>query len=807
MRLFAYSRIAIGALCLALTSHRSAAQRVAGVVRDSASREPIPGAVVTLLDSAGGLASRTITGADGRFRLPVVGGVRRLQVLRIGFRPRVLALKTPASDTTIAVGMTAVATLLETFSVLEQPNCSKRADRSTALALWEQARAALLASVVARDANPAFVRTLLYDRTLDEHGTHIESQTVADSTFISSQAVRSAKTAGEFATTGYLEETSARRRYYAPDADVLLDPTFVATHCFSLHDGSVAHAGELGLVFEPAHERDDVVDIAGVLWIDHQTPALRLLEFHFTGLEPAAASAGSGGDMVFREMRNGVVVVERWNLHVASLSRPFIRLRAPIPKRARDNVRRVNGMKDIGGELAEMSWLDSTSWHASLGTVRGRVVTVDDRTSRIGVIVRVDHTSLMAFTDSAGWFSFENVLPGPYTVSAADTVLAAYGATQAKSASVVVARDSVTELSITLPSRRAAIANLCKDATQGQLDFASGLLLLGHVVLANGQPAPHANVRAKWFPPAAGAALHEQLFSGTTDSTGAFSVCGIPSAQPVSFRAWRDSLVAIDTAIEIAPHLAIANVTLRLLSPEAANLPAYRRRILAIADETSGQPLHDVDVSDLIGGVEIGRTSARGSIRLAVLPVGRTALQLRKLGYANRIVLIDVSPADSSSVNVTMSTVTNLPAVKVVANAIASTRAGRNGFEDRRRRGIGRFAEGKELEKAGPSLSDPLIRLGLTPVLHGSATYLAGGHATHSGPALSSPTNRPCFVTVYLDGVLFYEEGSGGSPPDFGHMMTSEFAAVEYFSSAAETPAEYEKTGSGCGVLLLWTKD
>lgn len=719
-----------------------------------------------------------------------------------------LALETPASDTTIDVSMTAVATLLETFTVLEQPNCSKRSDRSAALAVWEQARAGLLTSVVGREANPAFIRTLLYDRTLNERGTSIESQTVTDSAFVSSQAVRSAKTASEFATTGYLEETLARRRYYAPDADVLLDPTFAATHCFSLRDSSVARPGELGLEFEPARERDDLVDVAGVLWIDRQAPALRSLEFHFTGLEPAASDVGSGGETLFREMPNGVVVVERWNLHVASLSRPFIRIGSPIAKRASDRSRRVNGMHDIGGELAEASWLDGTSWHAKLGTVRGRVVSADDRTPRGDVVVRVDHTSLLTVTDSAGQFAFENVLPGPYAVSAADTMLAAYGLTQAKSASVVVARDSVTEMALTLPSRSTAIATLCREATQGQPDFATGpLLLLGHVVLANGQPAARANVHAKWFLHDATVELHEQSFSGTTDSTGAFSVCGTTSAHAVSFRAWRDSLVAIDTTLEIAPRSMVANLTLRLLSPQTANLPAYRRRILAITDDRS-EPLRDVDVSDLFGDISFGRTSPGGTIRLAVLPIGRTALQLRKLGYANRIVFVDVSPADSTPVKATMSTVTSLAAVKVVANATGSTRASRNGFDERQRRGIGRFANEKELEKSSETLADALSRIGLTRVLRGSATYLAGGHASHSGPALSQTfPSRPCYVTVYVDGLLFYEDGSGEDPPDFGHMMTSDFGAAEYFSSAAETPAEYEKTGSGCGVLLLWTKD
>ncbi|MGH7621343.1 MAG: carboxypeptidase regulatory-like domain-containing protein, partial [Gemmatimonadaceae bacterium] len=83
---------AVGAaLALALAALPAAAQRVVGTVRDSASREPIAGAAVLLLDANGVIVARTISSALGQFSAPRPRA-RRARVVRIGFRPREITL-------------------------------------------------------------------------------------------------------------------------------------------------------------------------------------------------------------------------------------------------------------------------------------------------------------------------------------------------------------------------------------------------------------------------------------------------------------------------------------------------------------------------------------------------------------------------------------------------------------------------------------------------------------------------------------------------------------------------------------------
>src|SRR5215467_10299006 len=98
-------------------------QHVNGVVRDSASREPVPSAVVRLFDASNRELERTITGRDGRYRLGALAAGRELRVVRIGFRPRVVPFTGIAHDTTVDIVLAALPTLLDAVKVDDQPKC------------------------------------------------------------------------------------------------------------------------------------------------------------------------------------------------------------------------------------------------------------------------------------------------------------------------------------------------------------------------------------------------------------------------------------------------------------------------------------------------------------------------------------------------------------------------------------------------------------------------------------------------------------------------------------------------------------
>src|SRR5688500_18025138 len=87
--------VALSLAAMASAAHVHA-QELRGTVRDSASGGWVPGAVVTLLDSVGDVAARTVTNERGRFRAVLLGdGVRSIRVVRLGFRPRTARLPEP----------------------------------------------------------------------------------------------------------------------------------------------------------------------------------------------------------------------------------------------------------------------------------------------------------------------------------------------------------------------------------------------------------------------------------------------------------------------------------------------------------------------------------------------------------------------------------------------------------------------------------------------------------------------------------------------------------------------------------------
>ena len=123
------------------------AQTLGGVVRDAASHHPVAGAVVQLIDSAGRVVTRRLTDSSGMYQLTLAGRSARIDVRRMGFRPFEKTLPPLRENATLDVALIRLATLLEAVRVSDQPSCPRRRDRAAALALWQQARTGLLASV------------------------------------------------------------------------------------------------------------------------------------------------------------------------------------------------------------------------------------------------------------------------------------------------------------------------------------------------------------------------------------------------------------------------------------------------------------------------------------------------------------------------------------------------------------------------------------------------------------------------------------------------------------------------------------
>jgi hypothetical protein len=146
------------------------------------------------------------------------------------------------------------------------------------------------------------------------------------------------------------------------------------------------------------------------------------------------------------------------------------------------------------------------------------------------------------------------------------------------------------------------------------------------------------------------------------------------------------------------------------------------------------------------------------------------------------------------------------------------------GFYERKRFGMGRFLEEEDIDKMlTRRLADIIVaRMPGTRSVRsakgGMAAYIATMRLTPNAllgaqqGAFSGGASRPraCYPDVYLDGVAVYSSGSeeqmGDVLFDVNSINPAHVSAIEFYAGPAQMPAQYNRTGSACGALLIWTK-
>jgi hypothetical protein len=498
------------------------AQSLHGAVRDSASREPISGAVIMLLDASGTVLSRNITDERGQYRVAASDRARSLRVVRIGFQPQATSVPS-ASDRAAPfdVSLMPFRTALATIQVTDKSRCPRRSDAAAAEGLWEQARAGLLATVVAREANPATLHRLGFERTIDGYSDRITRFLVAsDSVSGVAKSFLAASSAAEFVKSGFAKDSAGTRIVFAPDADVLLDGAFADGYCFSVADASRARPHEVGLAFGAADRQQGRVDIAGTLWVDTVARALRDVEFRYVGLIARADAFRPGGVISFRQMTNGVVLIDRWYLRNVAATQDTIhdlRVLDGDNRRVRDRLYAVEN----GGEIVSAAWPDGQTWHAALGAIQLHVVTARGRPAT-GTVIALAGTPYRATADTSGNVVIADLLPGPYSVEVLEPRLARIGISIPTSLTFVATRDSTLHMTTTTPTAEEFVKGKCVAAAK-RFAVGDSVFILGRVATSDGKPIAEAKVTGavklksggwRWMPGGL-----------TTGTDGIFQVC------------------------------------------------------------------------------------------------------------------------------------------------------------------------------------------------------------------------------------------------------------------------------------------
>jgi hypothetical protein len=246
----------------------------------------------------------------------------------------------------------------------------------------------------------------------------------------------------------------------------------------------------------------------------------------------------------------------------------------------------------------------------------------------------------------------------------------------------------------------------------------------------------------------------------------------------------------------------LAVATLRMAPVGAARAGVVVGRVAT----ASGLPVRDASVDVAGAAAASARTDADGRFTL-VLPAGAEpaavhALAVRAVGFEATALRVDGTTA---SVSVALA-----PAApeleRVLTRAAASLDL--TGFEARRTSGNGgRFITAAEIEQQNPGkLSQVLKNVpGIVLTRDFSAGPIPTDKVTSHRSQGSSPV-RPqgCQVNVFVDGAYVSDAiGPGGLD---AAVLPRDILGIEVYQGFANVPPQFQRTTSGCGTVLIWTK-
>jgi hypothetical protein len=219
---------------------------------------------------------------------------------------------------------------------------------------------------------------------------------------------------------------------------------------------------------------------------------------------------------------------------------------------------------------------------------------------------------------------------------------------------------------------------------------------------------------------------------------------------------------------------------------------------LQVSDAAARTPLPNATVG--IRGVHAARvTDDSGHTRIDGLAAGPLYVQVRRMGYRTAAFLLELVPGQVLGVDLEL-----LPNPLALSGVTArTTRASRvlnrAGFYDRMEAGLGQYLTRDELDRQVGRPVHDLFR-GLRGVTVARGTNFDPGYMLVSSRSHGANGDVPCVFAVYMDGVW---QGDG----DVDYLSTQELEGVEVITDLANIPPQYNRTGSACGVILLWTRE
>ena len=373
----------------------------------------VGGVLVTLIDSTGAVIARALSDMSGEYQLRAPRtGTFRVRTQRIGFRPVTSGalVLTAGADIERAIVMAAVPVTLDSIRVVSENVCGSVGDAAGGtFAVWEQARAALLAAQLTAARRGVTATVMLFERTLDARTRRVVAESVTVASGFVTQPWRSFSPA-QLRQGGYVvDDQQGWTEYRVPGLNVLLSDGFIEDHCFRLARGRDRNS--IGIEFEPTRPRRTVPEIAGTIWLDRATSALRRMEFRYVNLS-GEQEGEAGGELQFGRLSDGGWAISRWHIRMPVLEQQTFAGRTMV---------RIAEIRVAGGDLTMAAAGSDTLWlaipgRALLSVITGRVVS-DSGKPVVDVAVELPDLGRHTLTDANGAFHLGNVPSGSHRMT------------------------------------------------------------------------------------------------------------------------------------------------------------------------------------------------------------------------------------------------------------------------------------------------------------------------------------------------------------------------------------------------------
>jgi hypothetical protein len=778
-------------------------QSVVGTVSDARSGEPLPTALVALIGDAELPVRQVVAGPDGRFDLPVPGpGTWQVQVSRLGYgvhvedRVRVAA----GERVTLDIRMGAAPIHLEALAVeVAAGTRCRRIDPDEAsllVQLWDQASNSLrVVAWASRDERYAF-QQVTWEREVD----------------LLSENVAERRGQGRFTGSPFLsvpidslsehgwvrpDPRSNAVVWHVPDSEALLSSRFREEHCFTLRP----HAERpdwVGVAFEPVR-RDGPPGIEGVVWMDRVSAELRRLDFTYTDHPlinqpiPAPLLELFGGEVEFRTLPDGVVVVEGWSVRMPAYLRRvrdgvrapeitaepaahFRRVRNQLPRSWLDVVQEEVGFgfREEGGELLRIvtptgAILPGRGVAAVEGIVR-------DSTAGAFPLARAEleilGTGVTRRTGLDGRFRAEVPEGGEFEIRVRHPRLDSLGIGEFTHPVTLFPGQSRT-VELAVPSLRTLLVLECGSDPEGT----DRAILHGRVLDTSGSGVVEGSrVRLRPGP-------HEVR----TDALGRFLLCDVPAWDGYELRAEWAGVEGDPSALALRPG-DVRGVELRL-GVGARGIVHGR-----VLDGVLGTPVAAARVAFEGPEPRSALTDGDGGFRIEGIAAGPYRLRVEHISYRDPDLEVELEGAgrvnrvevrllhDAVALDPLEVQVESRPAygpLAAVYDRVDRTRA----------LGLGRIWDRNDL--------DGLVSASMVNLL----ADVPGVERTADGTWVVAAAQALglCEMVLYVNGTIV-----PGMSPD--ELSVRDLEVVEIYRRASEVPAEFAGSRARCGVISVWTR-